>query len=189
MGTQNMTSMEDQSVSIVDIILDKTNLKRVDKTKFLGVTIDKNFSWKNHIDCITKTISRNIGMIDKLKFATPERILRTLYCTLVLPYINYGIPIWGKACKTYLEKIHKLQKWAVRLLSNSYYHSHSAPLFQKHDILDVYVSYKLELGVFMYFNDLLSMSFNAFFTQLSDFHIMTQETNLITIQLELKGFC
>ena len=95
MGTQHMTSMEDQSVSNVDIILDKTKLKRVDKTKFLGVTIDENLSWKNHIDGITKIISRNIGMINKLKFIIPERILHTLYCTLVLPYINYGILIWG----------------------------------------------------------------------------------------------
>ena len=55
-------------------------------------------------------------MINKL---IPEHILQTLYCTLVLPYINYGILIWGKACKTYLEKIHKLQKWAVRIISNS----------------------------------------------------------------------
>ena len=38
-------------------------------------------TWKNHIDGITKTISRNIGMINKLKFFVPERILRTLYCT------------------------------------------------------------------------------------------------------------
>ena len=67
----------------------------------------------------------------------------------LLPYINYGILIWGKACKTYLEKIHKFQKWAVRIISNSHYRSHSA-LFQKHDILNVYDSYKLELGVFMY---------------------------------------
>ena len=164
--------MEDQSVSNVDIILDKTKLKRVDKTKFLGVTIDENLSWKNHIDGITKTISRNIGMINKLKFIIPERILHTLYCTLVLPYINYSILIWGKACKTYFEKIHKLQKWAVRIISNSHYRSHSAPLFQKHDILNIYDSYKLELGVFMYkyFNGLLPMSFNAFFTKLSDIH-------------------
>ena len=163
MGTQHMTSMEDHSVRNVDIILDKTMLKRVDKTKFLGVIIDENLSWKNHIDGITKTISRNVGMINKLKFIIPERILRTLYCTLVLPYINYGILIWGKACKTYLEKIHKLQKWAVRIISNSHYCSHFAPLFQKHGILNVYDSYKLELGAFMYkyFNGLLPMSFNT----------------------------
>ena len=44
MGTQHRIPMEDQSVSNVDIILDKTKLKRVDKTKFLGVTIDENLS-------------------------------------------------------------------------------------------------------------------------------------------------
>ena len=43
MGTRHMTSNEDKSVSNVDIILDKTKLKRVDKTKFLGVTIDEKF--------------------------------------------------------------------------------------------------------------------------------------------------
>ena len=112
-------------------------------------------------------------MINKVKFIIPERILRTLFCTLVLPYINYhGILISGKACKTHLEKIHKLQKWAVRIVSNSHYRSHSASLFQKYVILNVYDSYKLELGVFMYkyFNGLLPMSFNTFFTKLSDIH-------------------
>ena len=44
MGTQHITSMEYQSVGYVDIILDKTKLKRVDKTEFLGVTIDENLS-------------------------------------------------------------------------------------------------------------------------------------------------
>ena len=57
-----------------------------------------------------------------------------------LPYIYCGILIWGKACKTYLEKIHKLQKWAVIILSNSHYRSRSVPLFQKYDVLDVYDS-------------------------------------------------
>ena len=64
------------------IILDDTKLERVNKTKFLGVIIDENLTWKYHIDGITKIISRNIGMMNKLKFFVPERILRTLYCSL-----------------------------------------------------------------------------------------------------------
>ena len=79
MGTPKMTSMIDQT----DIILENTKVDRVTKTKFMGVIIDENLTWKNHIDGITKTISRNIGMINKLKFFVPERILRTLYCTLL----------------------------------------------------------------------------------------------------------
>lgn len=102
----------------------------------------------------------------------PERILRTLYHTLVLPYINYGIIIWGDTCKIYLDKVHKLQKWAMRTISNSHYRSHSDPIFYKYDILNVYDTYKLELCVFMYKYSVnqLPSSFQYFFIKRSDIH-------------------
>ena len=64
MGTLKMTSMINQT----GVISDNTELDRVIKTEFLGVIIDENLTWKNHIDGKTKTISRNMGMINKLKF-------------------------------------------------------------------------------------------------------------------------
>ena len=42
------------------------------------------------LDAISKTISRNIGMLTKLKHYVPGHIMHSLYCTLVLPYINYS---------------------------------------------------------------------------------------------------
>ena len=60
--------------------------------------MDENLTWKNHIDAISKTISRNIGVLTKLKHFVPENILYSLYCTLILPYINYGVLIWGNTC-------------------------------------------------------------------------------------------
>ena len=107
----------------MNVILDNTALERVKYTKFLGVLIDDCLTWKNHIDCISKTISRNIGVMNKLKHFVPNRILHTLYCTLVLPYLNYGVLIWGDTCKSYLNKLIKLQKWAIRTVSNSHYRS------------------------------------------------------------------
>ena len=59
--------------------------------------IDENLTWKKHIDAILKTISRNAGMLTKFKHFVRENILYILYCTLILPYINYGIIIWGSA--------------------------------------------------------------------------------------------
>ena len=38
---------------------DSVSLNRVSSTKILGVIIDENLTWKNHIDVISKTISRN----------------------------------------------------------------------------------------------------------------------------------
>jgi hypothetical protein len=156
LGTPQMVSKKDKSTNDhstkpeIGITLDDTKLERVEKTKFLGVTIDENLSWKCHIDGISKTISRNIGIINKLKHFIPERILYSLYCTLIIPYVNYGILIWGNTCKTYLEKILKLQKWALRCISNSHYRSHSGPLFAKYNILNVFDTYKIELGIFMF---------------------------------------
>ena len=75
----------------LNVKLDGVSLSRVSSTKFLGVSIYENLTWKNYIDAISKTISRNIGMLTKLKHFVPENILYSLYCTLILPYINYGV--------------------------------------------------------------------------------------------------
>ena len=156
----------------INVILDSVSLERVNSTKFLGVIIDENLTWKNHIDAISKTISRNIGMLTKMKHYVPEYILYSLYCTLVLPYINYGILIWGNTCKTYLDKIVKLQKWAIRTISLEHYRSHTGPLFKKHNVLNVIDSFKLELGVFMYKHQTNSLpqTFSNYFIKHNQIH-------------------
>ena len=50
MGTPRITSIEISNNSTMqsngDIILDDTKLQRLTKTKFLGVIIDENLTWK-----------------------------------------------------------------------------------------------------------------------------------------------
>ena len=83
-GTLEMTSLEisDQHSleSDFDIMLNgrSTKLKRVTETKFLGIIIDENLTWKDHIDGISKTISRNIGVLSKVKYFMPQRILHII---------------------------------------------------------------------------------------------------------------
>ena len=163
LGTSHMTSSKIQQD--LNVILDNTVLDRVSHTKFLGVLIDENLTWKYHIDWVSKTLSRNIGIMNKLKYFVPDSILHTLYCTFIWSYINYCILIWGNTCKAYLEKLIKLQKWAIRTISKSHYRSHTRPLFAKYSILNVNDMYSLELGVFMYkysINDLPN-AFNDYF--------------------------
>ncbi len=155
-----------------NIVLNNTILERVNKTKFLGVTIDENIIWKSHIDNISKNISTGIGVINKLKHFVPERVLYSLYCTLILPYINYGIVVWGSTSKIYSDKIFKLQKKALRIISNSHYLSHSAPLFRNYKLLNVNDTYELELGTFMYkhFTKQLPEAFQNYFVMQRNLH-------------------
>ena len=40
----------------------------------------------------------------------PTHTLLNIYQALVAPYLTYGLAIWGQACKSYLDKLLKLQK-------------------------------------------------------------------------------
>ena len=108
LNDSELTSSSDVEKVKLNIKLDGVSLNRVSSTKILGVIIDENLTWKNHIDAISKTISRNIEVLTKLRHFVPENILYSLYCTLILPYINYGVLIWGNTCKIYLDKIFTL---------------------------------------------------------------------------------
>ena len=79
----------------VSLILNNESLSHVKITKFLGVTIDENRTWKYHIDELATKISKNVGIINRLKYYLLSRILLTLYNSLVLPYLNYSILTWG----------------------------------------------------------------------------------------------
>ncbi len=95
-----------------------------------------------------------------------------LYCTLILPYLTYGIILWGNANKDALDRILKLQKRAVRIISNSSYLCHTKPLFERFNMLDVNKLYKKELSIFMYkyHHSMLPRSFNNMFTNMKNVH-------------------
>ena len=191
LGTPRMVS--NMGELNVNVILDSTALEKVKHSKWLGVLIEDCFTWKNHIDCVSKTISRNIGVMNKLEHLVPTRILHVLYCTLVLPYLNYGIIIWGDTCKSYLDKLIKLQKWAIRIVCNSHYRSrrHTGPIFAKYNVLTVTDIHTLELGTFMYRNSVseLSSSFNNYFTKWSEVHnYLTRHGNHLSLTKNKKTF-
>ena len=73
--------------------------------RYLGILIDSNLSWKFHIDYVCQKVSETIGIIAKLRQFVPRHVLLTLYRSLTLPYISYGICAWGHAAETHLHKL------------------------------------------------------------------------------------
>ena len=93
------------------------DLERKDHVKYLGVIIDQHLSWKHHINYIALKISKNIGVISRLRHFVPLKTLLSIYNSLVSPYISYGLIAWGQASKSYLDKILILQKRSTFCLS------------------------------------------------------------------------
>ena len=127
---------------------------------FLGMNFSENLSWKPHIDNICNEISRSIGILNKLKYYIPLHIRINIYNSLILPYINYGILLWGNNH----EKVTKLQKKAIRIMNLKKYNSHTEPLFKKLHMLKVEDIFKLNQLKFFYkfFNKDLPDYFKSF---------------------------
>ena len=118
---------------------------------FLGVIIDEALSWKSHItNNIARKISKSIGIIYRASFCLPISSLRTLYYSLVYPYLVYCISVWGSTYTTNLKRIFLLQKKVLRIISKSSFDAHTDPLFMQFKILKFDDIYKFQILKFMF---------------------------------------
>ena len=127
-----------QQISILDCETnERVCLEQKSYIKYLGVLIDQNLSWKNHVNSVIIKISKTIGMIAKLRYFVPSTVLVNIYNSLILPYITYGPIAWGNASNAYLNKILVLQKRVLRLIYFTDRREHAISLFAKAKILPV----------------------------------------------------
>ena len=86
------------------IYIDDIKIDTVNKITFLGLIINNTFNWSAHIKYICSKISKNIGIMKKVKNKLEKRLLLNLYYMLIYPYIIYCNTIWGRAPNVYLDK-------------------------------------------------------------------------------------
>ena len=183
-----------------NIYINDSIIQKASSVKFLGIIIDEKVSWKNHCQSVHMSISRNLGVLRKLKQVLPPQGLLSLYNTLILPHLQYGVLAWGNTYQTYLNKIYIIQKKALRLINNSGYRSHTRPLFFKFKCLTVFNIYKYHLGVLMYKFDrqILPAAIQNMFTlnssihnyntrSSSKFHIFSARTNFYKSTVRHQG--
>ena len=117
--------------------INDTEIKHVESTKFLGIYIDSNLTWKVHINHIVNKVAKTTGILYKARHFFSSQALRTLYYSLIYPYLNYGNIIWGNTYPSRLESIRKLQRKIIRIISFSDFRDHTRPLFKNLSILPI----------------------------------------------------
>ena len=128
------------------LAINETEIDRVPNFDFLGLTLNENLNWKQHIDKISNRISRSIGILNRQKYFIPLHSKLHIYNALILSHINLGILSWGYQC----ERVTKLQKKAVRIIYLSKYNAHTEPIFKELKLLKVGDILKLQELKFYY---------------------------------------
>jgi hypothetical protein len=120
-----------------DIKIDNQTIIPEDTVKFLGIYLDSKLTWKAHLISKANQIARVNAILSKLKHQLPVHILKTIYTSLILPHIQYSITAWGNLKSPQIKRIKILQKHSIRLICNSKFISHTAPLFKKMKLLTI----------------------------------------------------
>ena len=125
-------------------------LKIDESATILGMQLDNKLKFNNHITVTCKKISKNLGLIYRIRDSLPYSTLRTLYYGLLYPYFLYCICIWGGTFSNHLRPLIILQKRAVRIINKSSYLAHSTPLFLGSRILKLKDIYTYNLALYMF---------------------------------------
>jgi hypothetical protein len=122
----------------------------VEETKFLGVILDSELSWTKHISYTSKKLAKSIAILSKTRPFFNKRTLLQLYYSFMYPYLIYGNLLWGNAPAKTLWPIYKLQKIAIRLVTNTKRGNSTQNHCKKLRILRLPEIYIYSTSIFMY---------------------------------------
>ena len=156
----------------LSIEINNQKIHKVKCTKFLGLYIDDELSWKYHIDQITTKISKMTGIMARARHYLSTQTLKTIYNTMVYPYLTYCSVIWSSTYPTRLKSLFTIQKKLVRIMTFARFREESKPLFLALDILNIYELnlYLIALFMYSYFNNNLPEYFINYFRLNENIH-------------------
>ncbi len=150
----------------------------MNSNKLLGVIIDKNLTWKFHINKTVISIYRSIALLRRIRKYLPHQTRITFYKSYIQPHIDYRNTVWGQS--PYVNRIHILQKMVLRFIMNVPNLTHSGPLFHQCGVMPIQnrVKFWTVTTVYKSLNGLTSEYMKNMFEKVSN--ITTRSTRLST---------
>jgi hypothetical protein len=103
--------------------------------RFLGVMIDPQLSFKNHLLKLNRKLSTGLYFLRNVRNFLNPTALKFIYFALFHSHLIYAIQAWSCTSESLLKPIFIKQKQAIRILSNAKYNAHTEPLFKNLRIL------------------------------------------------------
>ena len=102
--------------SIMIFLWDAKKLNIQTCTKYLRVMLDNNLLRDNHVNYITKKISKFVPLLYNVRTKLLNDNLKLVYNALIYPLLIYCNVVWCSCCKTYLCNLNIIQKKLVIVL-------------------------------------------------------------------------
>jgi hypothetical protein len=113
------------------IYLNNSEIKEIDSFKYLGLTLTKRLSWKNHLLDITKKANNKLHTFWRIKSFTSRKTLSLLYITYVRPILEYGCAVFDNCTAFESNMLENVQRKFALLCTGAYRHTSNNKLMQE----------------------------------------------------------
>ena len=113
------------------ITIQNESIYRAPFVKSLGIFIDENLDWGDHVSHVLKKVSSGLSILKVSKNYLPQGTLRILYNSLIESHFRYVNIIWGNCGEIFLTRLQKLQNRAARIITGSDYDTPAEPLIEQ----------------------------------------------------------
>lgn len=137
-------------ISGKSIILNNNKLNFVDSVNDLGITLDKDMKFNNHINNIYKKVFSKLTYINKTRAFHTFLTRKLLVESLALSKLNYCRDVWGPFSRGHVNQIQKLYNFGAKLIFCRKKHDHASDLITKLNWLNVDQSSKYFVSCFVY---------------------------------------
>ena len=108
-------------LTLSTLSLNGVDLERVSVFKYLGVWLSSDLSWTHHVDQITLRASKHLGIVYRTFYShASSAVFLQLYISFVRPFLEYAAPVWDPHHSTLIDKIEKVQRFALRMASKQW---------------------------------------------------------------------
>ena len=103
------------------LLLDGLQLEQVRHYKYLGVIVNDNLTWSDHIDSVTARSRRLLGFLYRTFYSHCGKVAFVrLYRSLVLPILDYASIVWDPHLVKDIKQLESVQTFACRVATRSW---------------------------------------------------------------------
>jgi hypothetical protein len=141
------------------------DIRETNSLKILGVTFDKRLSFDYDTEKLSKTVSKKVGAIYRIRKFLPQNTLILSYKTLIQSNLIYSCQVWGHTYETHLKKIQIIQNMALRIIASTNYGTDVTNLYNQLKIMKIFdiISYYSNVYIYKSLHKLNSFLSENFF--------------------------
>ena len=125
-------------------------IEKVSSIRFLGVIINENLSWKEHMNTIKRKIRSSLGSIMRVKPCLTTKAMLILYNSLLLSHLRYCITSWCFGNRTKINQLQRICNKFIRAMYGIKRRGCVKNVMIKNELLNIQQLYESEIAILMY---------------------------------------